>query len=140
MEIVASLLRSKIFWIVVAIIILLIIINKNWPAIKDKLFERKIATYAKDDQGNVIKVSELDKPRIQKIVDEMRVASQTWDGLYYDDLKPLLDLTDQELDYAADIYKQSYGVSMYSTVEKAWMPATQADQELMARLDKLAKK
>lgn len=137
-----SILKNKWFWIILAIIIIIIIINKNWETIESKLFDRKIANYARDAEGNIIKVTELDKPRLNAIADRIRVRSQDHitGGLWAEDLQPALDLTDQELEYTAKYYKTAYNITLYKAVSEAWMPFTQTDQELMARLDKLALK
>lgn len=142
MDFIVSLLKSKWFWIIIAILILLIIINKNWDSINSKLFERKITSYAKDAEGNVIKISELDKPRLERLANNVKIADDDWvsGGIYASDLQPINELSDQELEYVAKYYKQAYSKSLYEVVNNATMPFTQSDEKLMTRLDQLALK
>ncbi len=140
MQFIESLLRNKLFWIILALLIIAIIIHRNWDSINGSLFERKITNYATDAQGNVLQISELDKPRLEAMADKIKVTSESMLGLFSDDLKPAVDLTDQELEYMAKYFKSAYNKSLYSVCDDAWMPSTQTDEQLMARLDKLALK
>ena len=140
MDFLASILKSKWFWIGLAILIIIIIINKNWDAINSRLFERKITNYAKDEEGNVIQISELDKPRLEAMADKIKVVSDSMFGLFSEDLQPSVDLSDQELEYMAKYFKSAYGKSLYAVVDNAWMPHTQTDEQLLTKLDRLALK
>lgn len=140
MDFIGSIIKSKWFWIILAVLIIAIIINKNWEAINDKLFQRKVTNYATDANGNVIPVTQLDQPRINAIMDNIKTQSGTVLGLFAEDLAPALALSDQELEYGAKYFKTAYSQSLYSVVDNSWMPTTQLDQQLTTRLDKLALK
>lgn len=140
MEIVVSLLKNKWFWIILAIIIILVVLNRNWNIIKDKLFDKRNPSYTVDEEGNKIQVTELDKIRLDKLVVATNVAVNSALGMDYSHFEPLLDLTDQELEYVAKSYKSSYNVSLYQDIDDEWLPFTQGDEKLQARLDKLGYK
>ncbi len=140
MEIIVSLLKNKYFWIALAIIIVLVILHRNWNIIKEKVLDQKNPSYATDDQGNVIKVSQLDANRLDKLVVDTRTAITKLGGASSDDFKKLTDLTDQELEYVAKQYKSSYQEVLYKNVDDEIMPFSSADEDLMARLDKLGYK
>lgn len=140
MESIVSILKSKWFWIILAVIIALIIINKHWDSIKQTLFERKITNYTTDSSGKVIEVSQLDEQRLQRLADKIRSEASSWYGLDASDLEPVLELSDQELEQLAKYYKKAYSISLYQDIDNELMPFTQADEQLMTRLDRLALK
>ncbi len=140
MDIISSLLKNKYFWIGLAILIVLIIIHRQWPIIKSKLFEQKNPSYATDENGDVIKVTQLDQSRLDKMVVDTRTAITKLTGMEYGDVDTLLALTDQELEYVTKKYKASYSTSLYEDVNDEYMPFTNKDEELMARLDKIGYK
>lgn len=131
---------SKWFWIILGVIILLILLHKYYPTIKDKFFDVAQPNYTKDADGNVIQVSALDQPRLKKIADDIDSASRNWMGLFAEDLAPALALSDQELEYVAKYFKTTYGKSLYSVLSTSFMPSTKSDDVLMSKLDRLALK
>ncbi len=108
MEIIVSLLRNKWFWIAVITIIVIIIIYRNLGPLIEKLKDKRVPSYARDEEGNVIKVTDLDKMRLDRLVIQLREAVERFSGMDGSDFKEVNSLTDQELEYVAKTYKSSY--------------------------------
>ena len=140
MEIIVSLLRNKWFWIAVITIIVIIIIYRNLGPLIEKLKDKRVPSYARDEEGNVIKVTDLDKMRLDRLVIQLREAVERFSGMDGSDFKEVNSLTDQELEYVAKTYKSSYGSSLFKDIDDEWLPFTNEDEKLQARLDKLGYK
>jgi hypothetical protein len=137
MEFIVSILRNKWFWVAVIIIILIIVIYRNLGPLIEKVKDKRLPSYARDEEGNVIKVTDLDKIRLDRLVIQLREAVERFSGMDGSDFKEVNALTDQELEYVAKTYKSSFGVSLYKDIDDEWLPFTNEDENLMARLDKL---
>ena len=131
-----KLLKSKVFWIVLGSIILIIIINKNRYKIKAwfKPIDIDLET------GEKIHITDERKVELKK------VASNIYTAIYSTlhtgrklTFKAALALTENELDFMAKHYKQqvSGGNTLYEDVDNEWMPSTDLDEQLMAKLNKI---
>lgn len=128
-----KLMRNKWFWIILAILIVLLIIRRKSEVWKDKL-----APVSGDFQSGGI--SEGRKKELetlaQNVYDEINGG---WVTNYMYDLLPI---NDNELTYLAKHYKKylSRNESLYTQIDNEWMWGMDIDEKIMTRLNLLGLK
>ena len=139
-----TLFKSKWFWIGLAALIALIILNRQWDNIKSglkRLTQRKdiVRTEEEIAAGDI---SEERKRELEDFAQELYAEIQgasAGTGLY----SKLLTFTDLEVEYLSKYYRKhiSGGVYLYEDVDEEWFsPFTNIDGRVMARLAKVGEK
>jgi len=131
-------LSDKRFWIGVAILIALLLAKKYW----NKLAGSFQADYGDYDDGAL---QEARKNELEGLANELYTAMHDisfGSALDDDHLLQLDQLTDRELKYVARFYKRAItrGVSLYQDINNEWMPFTDLDEMIMARLAQIGQK
>ncbi len=134
-SLIVKILSSKVFWIIVAVIVIALIINAHWDSISRSLFGRKITSgYTTDATGAVIQVTELDKQRLDKFAQDLHSGIYGFWPLDQSLLDATQVLSDQELDYLAKTYKNVFGTKLYTDLDDEILPGTTVDDKILSRL------
>lgn len=150
--ILGKLLRNPWFWVALAVLALLLLARKHaarWSAALKRAFARDAGDYSiglTDGAGQAVqpfsaeaeqRISEI-KAMAQEAYAQMN-AGFTSPIARQSALEALLALNDTELRMAAREYNAiSRNESMYSAIANEWMPFTEVDEQLMARLARIA--
>lgn len=112
-----------------------------------------IAVYRKLKYSQVFKYSDIDKDAdsdgIEDVIDKekskefatsLRTFITSTNVLFGRDLTPMTNLrllNDKELKYAGRYYRNMYGESMSTDIDNEYLPFTDEDEKIIARLIKL---
>ena len=130
-----TLLKNKYFWLAIIIIVSIFILRKNLNVWGGKI--RAFFKPAAGDYSHILTI--LDKTRCEKLASELYTDIYgNWGSNKVDSINNLLTLDDSELRYSAKFYKTSYEKTMREDVSGEYMPFTDVDQELVARLLKMS--
>lgn len=135
-----SILKNKWFWIAVVLIILLLVLRRNWPRIKN-LFQRDFGDYPGGD-----KIEEEDKARLKELAENLYTQIYSTFSFGLDKrakyMRDAMGLTDTELKWMARYYRTTItrGTCLYKDIDDEWMFLDTVDNELMARLAKIGEK
>ena len=125
-----QLVRNKWFWIVLAVLVLLLIIRSNWARIKG-LFMRDGGDYSTPP------LTPEQEEFIKGLVQELHVQIHKWPpafGAREDAMRAMVNLNDKELRFAAQQYKYvSRDESMYEAVKGETM-ISEVKRILLGRL------
>ncbi len=129
-----NILTSKLFWIIVVIILVLYLANRHWDKIRGN-----VGRIRGDFQPGGI--TDKRKGELEALADELyrviySTATETWRYTVYEKANAL---NDNELLYLGKYYKQSKtgGTSLYRDIDDEWMPFSSIDEQLMSRLAQL---
>ncbi|WKZ67166.1 MAG: hypothetical protein QY325_04370 [Flavobacteriales bacterium] len=150
--ILGKLLRNPWFWVAVAVIILLLLARKHaarWSAALKRAFARDAGDYSvglTDGAGRPVQPMSAEAQARQQEIKDMAQeayaqmnAGITDPGARQAALEQLLSLNDTELRLAAREYNAlSRNESLYAAIANEWMPFTEVDEQLMARLARIA--
>lgn len=132
---------SKWFWIALGIIIVILIVRRNWNKISGK-FERDFGNYGSHNGQPIEDLTKDRKLTLEKWAQDLYTAIYTTGGNSAPLMAIALSLNDLELKYLAQHYKKAItrGTSLYTDVDDEIMPGTDVDEKLMARLAKLGER
>lgn len=134
-----SILRSKIFWIILAVIVIAIIIRRNWYRIAD-FGKPRYVELEKDEDGKVVRVSEQRETELRDLANEIHTFINSPSSLITDNpkyLNTLKYLNDQELLYLSRYYKNVFENKLFTDIDDEILPWTNADDEILTRLQKM---
>lgn len=138
---VSNLLRSKIFWIVVCVIVLYIIIKRNaWKL--ETIGKPRFIDYETNSKGEVKTFSESTKSDLEQLARDLYNRIDGADGWFSSDepFRKTYYLTDQELLYVSQYYNKAVrrGKStLYKDIDDEWMPDTDIDTKILSRLSEI---
>lgn len=134
-----GILKNKWFWTVVVLIILLLVLRRNWSRIKN-LFQRDFGDYGdyKIDKEAKTRLQELAENLYSQIYSNFSVGIDKRSKYMTD----AMALTDTELKWLARYYRTALtkGTCLFKDIDEEWMPVDSVDEELMARLAKIGEK
>lgn len=131
LEIGGRLVRSRWFWVAVAVTIALLLLWKYWSHVA-AWFRRDLGNY---DEGRVVPDEQL-----RSMARSLFAAVIGFGGGVSDKLEQLSALNDSDLRYLATFYKSltTDGASLKEHIDDEWMPHTDLDDTLIARLNQMA--
>lgn len=142
MDFITNILKSKTFWIVLAIIILLVILHQNKNVIASRikrLFGTKEGDYGNtqiDPETNkIVTITSARKKELINLANELYKYLDSWG--YSSDTNELLNkiniLNDDEFDYFAKYFNNSLG-NLYEMIDDKYMPMYDSDELTMSKL------
>lgn len=131
-----TILKSKLFWIIISVIIVYIIVKRNWNHIAN-LGKPRFIEYETNAQGEVLNFSDDKKNRLKDLAERLYTQIYTpfaGDSEVYNAVKYL---NDQELLFLANYYKQAYKANIYTDIDDEFLPGTDSDDIILGRLKKM---
>jgi hypothetical protein len=131
--------KNKWFWIIVASIIILLIVRRNWSKITS-IFQRDFGDYGD------YKINENDEARLKELAENLYQQIYSNFSISIDKrakyMTDALALTDTELKWLARYYRTALtkGTCLFKDVDEEWLPIDSVDEDLMARLAKIGEK
>lgn len=141
----AALLKNKWFWFAVIAVIIYLVIRKNWA----NLLTWSAPSYVEPDtdaNGNKIPISAERAKVLRGLANSLQSELHSWHGIgWYQSGLDLLananNCTDKELKYLADFYEKVVNkverTSLHEDLSSAFLPNTDLDNKLIARLQQM---
>lgn len=136
------LLSNKWFWIILGSIVALILIRRYWGKISSKVGSRLGPQYGDWQEGTITDGRKKELEKFAQNIYDVLACGYCMVGAE-DDLLKAAALNDNELEYLARFYEQyvsDNGETLYEDVDDEWLPATDADEDLLTKLDRLGLK
>lgn len=132
----AVILRSKLFWIAIAVVVLYIVIKRNWNQIAN-LGKPRFIEYETNSEGQVLNFSEDKKSKLMQLAERLYTQIYTPFSRDLDVYDAVRYLNDQELLWLNNYYKQAYKANMYSDIDDEVLPTVDSDDIILGRLKKM---
>lgn len=133
---IGAVLKSKLFWIIVSVVVAYIVIKRNWNHIAN-LGKPRFIEYETNAQGEVLNFSNDKKEKLRDLAERLYAQIYTpfaGDSEVYTAVKYL---NDQELLFLANYYKQAYKANLYTDIDDEFLPGTDSDDIILGRLKKM---
>lgn len=129
-EAVLKVARSKMFWLVVGTIVLILLLYHNWPFIKNKLFNKPTVNFNEGEPVGFTAgsgIPDYRKKQLQKLAQDVYIDiwHTPWTGHDHAAYTSITNsVTDNELIYLSKYYKTlTDGESLWVSIDDQWFLA-----------------
>jgi hypothetical protein len=144
-----NVLKNRWFWIILGLIILFLVLRRNWNRIKSsRLFNRDRGDYSEgftappgqNTSGMTqSQIAAARKKDLERLAEDLYREIYATFGYPTKFIKEANTLNDTELKYLSQYYRKALtkGNTLYKDVDDEFLPHTNEDEKLLARLSKI---